>query len=152
MEYPRLVYKTNAATSLLCADEDAREAALKDGWFDTVPEALTGKALPRTDLSVTVFRESGGKMETYKAKDAEEAKLYIDADGWHVSADAATQAAIKAEWPADAAALDTRMGDLEQKTKAELTAYAARIGATVDAKAKPADILAAIRTRLQEPV
>lgn len=39
MEFPRLVYKS-AALHLLTKDEKEFDAAIADGWFATVPEAL----------------------------------------------------------------------------------------------------------------
>ena len=44
MDFPRLVYKS-AATHKLVANADEHAAALKDGWYASVPEALGQKAV-----------------------------------------------------------------------------------------------------------
>jgi hypothetical protein len=42
MEFPRLVYRKDEYKRVLDADQHAN--ALGDGWFNSVPEALAGKA------------------------------------------------------------------------------------------------------------
>lgn len=42
MEFPRLVYKS-PSTHVLVSDQDGLDAALSEGWFASVPEALKAK-------------------------------------------------------------------------------------------------------------
>lgn len=43
MDFPRLVYKS-AETHMLVSNEDEMNAALADGWFESVPEALEARS------------------------------------------------------------------------------------------------------------
>lgn len=54
MEYPRLVYKS-ASVHLLTETAVQHAAALADGWFATVPDALaeTKQAKQRADIGTT---------------------------------------------------------------------------------------------------
>jgi hypothetical protein len=79
-------------------DEAARQAALKAGWFDSVPEAIAGKANAPAPAAapVVVFKKTGAKVDRYTAKDQAEADALVAGDGWHLS----EAAAIAAAWPA----------------------------------------------------
>ncbi len=46
MEFPRLVYKS-AHSHLLVEDQAQFDAAIAEGWFETVPEALAGKPVQK---------------------------------------------------------------------------------------------------------
>jgi len=52
MIFPRLVYKS-ASNHKLVEDAGAMETALSAGWFATVPEALSGVPVQRTDAQPT---------------------------------------------------------------------------------------------------
>lgn len=147
MEFPRMVYRS-ASLHMGVNSADEHAAALNDGWFATVPDALAGKhsELPKP---VTIYRETAGNMETFTAKDAAEADLYIGADGWHTSKAAAVAAAVRADWPQDAASILAIVDGLRGKTKEAMEAYAARIGAKVAKNAKAPDILDAVASRLE---
>lgn len=150
MEFPRLVYQSQSMY-MLVEDAKAHAAAMLDGWFHSVPEALAKKHDERPDMSVTVYKEQGGKMESFKASTQEEADMFIQADGWHATAAAATAAAVRAEWPASPADVDAKMGALATMKKADVFAFAARIGVATDPDAKVPGVLAAIEARLKEP-
>lgn len=144
MDFPRNVYKS-AANCMSVPDEAARQAALKAGWFDSVPEALAGKAnAPApTAAPVVVFKKTGAKVDRYTAKDQAEADALIAGDGWHLS----EAAAIAAAWPAPDAVPGIITGLSEQSAEA-VAEYATGLGLKVAKGEKAAALLARIETAL----
>lgn len=53
MQFPRLVYRS-ASDHLLVETEEQHAAALKDGWYASVPEALAGKPAVAEEAAPTV--------------------------------------------------------------------------------------------------
>lgn len=145
MEFPRLMYQGGAAKTLGVADEAARQAALKDGWFDSVPEAIAGKSDAPTPppAPVAVFKKTGVRVEKFTAKDQAEADALMAGDGWHPS----EAAAIAATWPA-ADAVPGIVEELAKATPDELATYAAGLGMKPHKGEKPAALLARIETTL----
>lgn len=144
MDFPRLMYKS-AAVTLGVDDQAARQAALKDGWFDSVPEAIAGKsdAPAAAPVPVVIFKKLGAKVEKYTAKDQAEADALITGDAWHPS----EAAAIAAAWPA-ADAVPGIVNDLSGQPADALAEYAAGLGLKVAKGEKPAALLARIETAL----
>lgn len=70
MQFPRLVYKS-ASVHELADDEADFNAAIKSGWFASVPEAIAGK-------SDVIIDNNGPSREELEHKAAE---LGIEYDG-----------------------------------------------------------------------
>lgn len=145
MEFPRLMYQSGAAKTLGVDNDTARQAALKAGWFDSVPEAIAGKSNTPTPppAPVAVFKKTGTKVEKYYAKDQAEADALITGDGWHLS----EAAAIAAAWPA-ADAIPAIITDLSEQSAEAVADYAAGLGLKVAKGEKAAALLARIETAL----
>lgn len=145
MEFPRLMYQGGAAKTLGVDNEAARQAALKAGWFDSVPEAIAGKANTPTPppAPVVIFKKLGAKVEKYTAKDQAEADALITGDGWHLS----EAAAIAAAWPA-ADTIPAIIKDLSEQSAEAVVEYAAGLGLKATKGEKPAALLARIETAL----
>ena len=68
MEYPRLVYRCPvrgaAFSHKAVADDAERTAALADGWFDSVPEAIAGvsAAMDNAPPTRTELEQKAGQL------------------------------------------------------------------------------------------
>jgi len=84
MEYPRLVFKCPGPFSrqggtydhTLVSDVDEHYIRLQDGWFDTVPEAIEGKASAQEEAP-EVSQEAAPTRAELEAK-AKELEIAFD--------------------------------------------------------------------------
>lgn len=60
MKFPRLVYRS-ASEHLLVKDEEQHAAALKDGWFASVPEAIAIAAYNTATETAPTPKATAGK-------------------------------------------------------------------------------------------
>lgn len=68
IEFPALVYRS-ASVHLLVHDKAEHAAALADGWFATVPEALAPKAeTPREEMEREASAAADQRSHTHDSK------------------------------------------------------------------------------------
>ena len=84
MEFPRLVYRS-ASNHMLVEDEAQHKQALKDGWFDSVPET-TGEAK-------AVVEQAKADVKDAQVKEAAAAKAQAVAQAAADQANVASKAA-----------------------------------------------------------
>jgi hypothetical protein len=80
MEFPRLVYMS-AAIHIGVNNSSEYAAALKEGYYPSVPEALAKKMNAPVDTSITVYKG----RESQKVADQATADALIAGDGWFLT-------------------------------------------------------------------
>lgn len=135
MDFPRLVYMS-AAVHQAVNNSTEYTAALKAGYYPSVPEAVAKKLNTPVDTSITLYKG----REQQKVPDQSTADALITGDGWYLTAEDAKRAAWPLPESVGALIADLRSSPVEH-IKAEAVYYGVPVG-------KPGVMLSALETRL----